>query len=249
MRVKQAAILGVSFDFGQTLASLDCSYLAQKLSRFAREQAALRDVEVSETALEAALADAWNAYDRAVRVDRQGHPWKLFMKTLLSGAGVAASDSLGTVVDLLWDDQPHNNLWRKPIPGMIELARSLKSRGLRVGVLTNSEGRASELIDELGWGGIFDVVVDSGRVQVEKPDPRIFELLSQGIGLPRERIVHLGDSLGADVLGARAAGMHALWFRPDALGPALPADADEPYCRNAEEVERALATLGVPPAP
>lgn len=228
-------LLGVSFDFGQTLASLDCAFLAQKLAH--------RGVQTSEASLEGALGTAWAAYDLAVRDGIAGHPWKLFMKTLLRGAGLPASEAIAASVDFLWQDQPHKNLWRRPIPGMIDLARTLSSRGLRVGVLTNSEGRAAELIDELGWNGIFDVVVDSGRVQVEKPDPRIFQIFARQIGVPIDSILHLGDSLGADVHGARRAGMRALWFRPQTLQSVPPADANEPFYQTADEVEQAIVAL------
>lgn len=228
-------LLGVSFDFGQTLASLDCAYLAQKLGE--------RGSPTSDANLEGALGSAWAAYDQAVRAGVCGHPWKLFMKSLLSGAGLDRSPALDDDVDFLWNDQPHRNLWRRPISGMIDLARSLSSRGLRIGVLTNSEGRAAELIDELGWGGVFDVIVDSGRVRVEKPDPRIFQIFAQQLGVPIESILHLGDSLGADVHGARRAGMRALWFRPETLQSVPPADPNEPFYQTAAEVERVIDAL------
>jgi putative hydrolase of the HAD superfamily len=95
---------------------------------------------------------------------------------------------------------------------MIELVGLLRAAGVRVGVLSNSEGKLAELFDEIGWGGRFDVVIDSGREGIEKPDPRIFEIAASRLGAPIEALVHVGDSKPADVDGARAAGARAIWF-------------------------------------
>jgi FMN phosphatase YigB (HAD superfamily) len=87
---------------------------------------------------------------------------------------------------------------------------------LPVGVISNSEGRLAELIAELGWAGDFDVVADSGRLRMEKPELLIFLWTAERLGVPPERIVHVGDSWEADVEGAYSAGMRAVWFRPRA---------------------------------
>lgn len=224
-------VRAVSFDFGQTLASLDASMLESKLSR--------RGISSSEARLEGALPIAWAAYDAAVRAGISGHPWKLFMRTLLRTAAVTPASSIEKAVDFLWDDQPRVNLWRRPIPGMIELCSALRGEGVAVGVLTNSEGRAAELLEELGWRDVFVTVVDSGRVGMEKPDPRIFALMSEQLGAPAEAIVHVGDSLGADVMGAIRAGMRAVWFggrRGEEPSGAI-------VCNDATELRLTLAAL------
>lgn len=229
-------IRAVSFDFGQTLASIDPSMLVRK--------ARMREVVVDVAAIETALPSAWTAYDRAVRAGVSGHPWKLFMHTLLTNAGGSPRSAIDGCVDFLWDEQPKDNLWRCPVPGMIELCKDLRARGIRIGILTNSEGRAAELVEEIGWSGIFDAVVDSGRVGIEKPDPKIFELMAEALGTPMKEIVHIGDSLGADVLGAVRAGMRAVWFRALFPGSVSDAEAAAPegvaVCHDAPEVAAAL---------
>ncbi|NUP05084.1 MAG: HAD family hydrolase [Polyangiaceae bacterium] len=226
-----APIRAVSFDFGQTLASLDASMLLTKLVR--------RGMRADVGHLERALPVAWAAYDAAVRAGIAGHPWKLFMRTLLEEARCEPASAVDAAVDFLWDDQPTANLWRRPIAGMIELCRELKSDGMRIGILTNSEGRAAELVAELGWAGIFDTVVDSGRVGVEKPDPRIFAMMAEQLEHPQNEIVHVGDSLGADVKGAVRAGMRAVWFG----GRAADAPEGVLVCAAATDLREALAAL------
>lgn len=230
----------VSFDFGQTLASMDPVMLARRLAEI--------DVAADAARLEAALPGAWAAYDAAVRAGHGGHPWKLLMATLLTGGGVAEGDR-ARAVDWLWDEQPKQNLWRRPLPGMIELCRDLTRSGVPVGVLSNSEGRLAELIAEMGWSGDLPLVADSGRLGVEKPDPAIFAWLAERLAVAPSRIVHVGDSLGADVMGALRAGWRAVLFlMPGAGSPAAP-DGVPPgvaVARSADELRAALLDLGVP---
>ncbi len=227
----------VSFDFGQTLASLDPAMLSARL----RE----RGVTAEEAAIDAALPEAWAVYDRLVQRGVSGHPWKQLMSALLRGAG-APEGRVDDLAEWLWSEQPRRNLWRRPIPGMFALCEDLDLAGVPLGVLSNSEGRLRELIEELGWQGTLRVVADSGVLGVEKPDPRIFTWLSGQLGVATEDVVHVGDSLAADVRGAVGAGMRAVWFSPAA---ALPSDIDPTRVKIAADapgLRAALAELGVP---
>lgn len=195
----------VTFDAGQTLVELDLDFLARRLTE--------RDVVVDPGALAAALPASWHRYDELVAAGA-AHPWHALMESLLGGAGVRG-DAVAPLVAWLWSEQPRANLWRKPIPGMIELARSLAARGIRVGVLSNSEGRLAELFDEVGISDPFAAIIDSGRLGIEKPDPRIFAAALSALGAPgaSSSALHIGDSWPADVLGALTAGWRAIWFR------------------------------------
>ena len=86
---------------------------------------------------------------------------------------------------------------------------------LRVGVLSNSEGRIAELLDSVGFAGVFHAVIDSGRFGIAKPDPRIFAHALERLDARTPRVAtHVGDSYAADVVGARNAGWQAIWFGP-----------------------------------
>jgi putative hydrolase of the HAD superfamily len=64
---------------------------------------------------------------------------------------------------------------------------------------------------------------------LRKPDPRIFELACERVGVPAERSAHVGDHMYADVIGARAAGMRPVLI--DRRG-----DAGIPACRGASRI-------------
>src|SRR5690606_32002677 len=123
--------------------------------------------------LEAALPEAWRAYDAACAT--HSHPWHLLMRTILERGGVQLGTSMrDALVQWLWEEQPRLNLWRKPIAGMIELVRELAASGTTVAVISNSEGRLRQLAEELRWQDDFACIADSGLLGFAKPDPRIF---------------------------------------------------------------------------
>ena len=87
----------------------------------------------------------------------------------------------------------------------------IRARGVKVAIISNSEGMLERLFTDLDVLRHFDLVVDSGKVGVEKPDPRIFRVALDRFGVSPEHALHLGDMFSTDILGARAAGIrHAL---------------------------------------
>lgn len=219
----------ITFDAGQTLVELDLDFLTHRL--------ATRGVVVEQAALARAAPAAWQRYDQLV-AEGVGHPWRSLMQTLLVGAGVADPTPH---VEWLWSQQPVANLWRKPIPAMLELARELAAHGHVVAVLSNSEGRLADLFEEIRIADAFAAIVDSGRVGIEKPDRRIFDHTLAVLGAAGPGI-HIGDSWAADVVGARGAGWRAIWFGPKVK----PVDDPEiAIARDAAETRAALVRWGV----
>jgi putative hydrolase of the HAD superfamily len=223
----------VTFDAGQTLLELDTAFLARRLGE--------RGVATTGAALDRALPGAWASYEALVAAEGAAHGgprgWKHLVGALLAGAGVAEPSPL---VEWLYVEQRTRNLWRRPVAGMLELVDDLRAAGLAVGVISNSEGRLAELFAELGWSERFACVADSGRLGIDKPDPRIFAWTLARLGAPAGGVVHVGDSLAADVAGARGAGMRAIWF-----GGHTRATEGAIACADAAAVRGALRDLGV----
>lgn len=230
----------VTFDAGQTFVDLDLDFLALRLGE--------RKIVVAADALGRAAPAAWRLYDQLTEEGAQ-HPWKSFMDALLAGAGVGASGPAGAderapVVDWLYEQQPTRNLWRRPMTPMVELIRDLRTRGVRLGVISNAEGGLADLLAEIELAPLFDAIIDSQVVGVAKPDPRIFEIALEQLGATDATVrVHVGDSWAADVEGALAAGWHAIWFRSRS-GKAQH-DARVPVATDAAQTAAALASLGL----
>ncbi|MHB1340533.1 MAG: HAD family hydrolase [Coriobacteriia bacterium] len=113
----------------------------------------------------------------------------------------------------------------------------LRSRGLAIGVISNWDRRLSGLLDGLGLGSLVDTVVSSADVGLRKPDPRIFELACERLGVQPAESAHVGDHYYADVLGARTAGMLAVFV--SRFGDALPAVGPVPI-KDFAHIEFAL---------
>ena len=100
-------------------------------------------------------------------------------------------------------------------PARLETLRRL---GLRLAVVSNSNGTVAGLLEALGLAGWLDAVVDSGVVGFEKPDPRIFRHAAAALGVEPAEAVHVGDLYSVDVVGARAAGARASFSIPSEPG-------------------------------
>ncbi|MBI2760583.1 MAG: HAD family hydrolase [Chloroflexi bacterium] len=91
-----------------------------------------------------------------------------------------------------------------------------KRAGYRLGLVTNRWFGRTLLERDLrahGVDGLFDTIVVSCDVGYEKPHREIFRLALAALGLPAEQAVMVGDSLRADVAGAKHSGLRAVWKR------------------------------------
>lgn len=190
----------ITFDAGQTLIELDLDFLAVRLRD--------RHVDVSPAALVAAEPAAWRHYDSITDTDH-GTAWRALIGRLLDGAGVPDPAQHAR---WLWHENPRTNLFRRPIEGMVALSRELVARGAVVAVISNSEGGLADLLAEIGLADGFAAVIDSSRVGLEKPDPRIFAHTLAVLGATAAGAIHIGDSWDADIVGARGAGWRAIWY-------------------------------------
>jgi putative hydrolase of the HAD superfamily len=92
---------------------------------------------------------------------------------------------------------------------VVPTLEALKSRGLRLGVISNFDSRLFDLLQALGLSRFFDSVDISARVGAAKPDPAIFRAALGHYPIEPSQAAHVGDSLREDVAGARAAGLCA----------------------------------------
>jgi HAD superfamily hydrolase (TIGR01509 family) len=225
-------VKAVSFDFGQTLAELDFDFLQRRLQE--------RGAAFDPHAAAAKSPLAWEIYG-AKKSEGHAAAWRGMIEAQLAGGDVPA-ERVAELGAWLWDEQPRRNLWRKPIAGMIELVGELKRASVPIAIISNSEGYLAELIDELGWTSAFDVVVDSGRVGIDKPDPRIFAHACTALGVETQQLLHVGDAWQADVQGALGAAASAVWFDLAHGARSLPPRVYG--AGNAVQLREVLARLG-----
>ncbi|MFF0145644.1 HAD family hydrolase [Amycolatopsis sulphurea] len=95
----------------------------------------------------------------------------------------------------------------------------LRAAGLRVAAVTNASGaHQRRKIAELGLSPFFDHVAIAGEIGVAKPDPVMFRSVCLALECAPEQTVHVGDKLDTDAIGARDAGLGAVWLDRDGTG-------------------------------
>ena len=114
------------------------------------------------------------------------------------------------------------------------------SRHYRLGVVSNFYGNLSAVCAETGLDSVFSVVVDSARVGVLKPDPRIFQHALDALGVEASHATFVGDSLSRDMGGALAMAMPHIWLIGETVSEPRACCPHDPVIRSLEELQGLL---------
>jgi putative hydrolase of the HAD superfamily len=134
-------------------------------------------------------------------------------------------------------------VWSHLAPGSLEGLAALAATGVTLAIVSNSDGTLEERLRAEGIcqvgpgaGVTMAIVIDSDAVGVAKPDPAIFRLALDATGVAPDRALHIGDTVGADVNGALAAGI-----RPVHLDPyGFCTDGSHPHASDLSSIAAAL---------
>lgn len=107
-----------------------------------------------------------------------------------------------------WFDEGYRHL--KVFRDVGPTLRRLRARGCRLAVVSNWEPSLPIALDKLGLGKYFDTIVASAAEGVWKPDPRLFEIALDRLGIPAAEALSVGDSIERDINPAKSAGLHAV---------------------------------------
>ena len=132
---------------------------------------------------------------------------RLYFDLVLQHAGIPQSAATEAALSDLREYHKAENLWEHVEPDVVPALAALKSRGLKLVVVSNANGRLRHLFERLQLAQWFDHILDSHEWGVEKPDPRLFQLALEQSRSVAERTVHVGDLYHVDVAGARRAGL------------------------------------------
>jgi HAD superfamily hydrolase (TIGR01509 family) len=204
-----APLRAVLFDAGNTLLFLD-------YDRMAAAVGGTLGIPLDPGRLAAASTAATRAAEQRRGPDRDRAT--VYMEALFTEAGVPPA-RMGEVGACLRRLHEELHLWGRLPLGTREALDRLRAAGLRLGVVSNSDGRVEEALVAAGVRECFDVVLDSALVGVEKPDPAIFRAALDALGVAPAEALYVGDLYEVDVVGARAAGMEAVLLVPDAAVP------------------------------
>jgi putative hydrolase of the HAD superfamily len=199
-------IRAVFFDVGGTLAYPHPSFhgviarvLADHGVRATAEQVAAVEPQVWQ-----AIDEYWAGGGNFTRTDAESRRfWYWVYETFLRLLGVPEP---GDLPQRLYAEFIRHDTYRL-YPDSLPALEALRARGVLLGVISNWEEWLEQLLLHLEIHTYFQSTTISGRAGLEKPDPRIFALALESLGVAPEEAAHVGDSVRHDVAGARAAGL------------------------------------------
>jgi HAD superfamily hydrolase (TIGR01549 family) len=83
----------------------------------------------------------------------------------------------------------------------------------RLGLVSNFYGNVAVLCEEAGLAHSLNVILDSTRVGIGKPNPEIFQLALANLELAATQVIFVGDSFERDMIPARELGMRTIWLK------------------------------------
>ena len=215
-RVPLSPLRAVCFDLFGTLVE---EFRHDAWDRWYRETAAALGVD------EAAFREGW----RATSIDRQtGRLGDIegSLRAICDRAGVRASEeAVRRALDIR--RRFYEGAWRT-VPGAAETLRAVRERGLRTAVVSMCAPDTPPLFRASELAALVDVEVFSCQVGLRKPDPAIYRLACERLGVPPRHCLYVGDGSYGELSGARGVGMRAVLVRD----PAEPAGR---YYRPEEE--------------
>jgi putative hydrolase of the HAD superfamily len=157
--------------------------------------------------------------------------WHNYLTTYVAACGVPEAHAAPLATEMAQNPTPGS--WAHAGLGVKDGLAALAALGLPMGVVSNSDGSVQGDLRRTGLCYVPDgpghraegvqmgVIVDSTVVGVAKPDPGIFRLALDALGVPAgPDVLHVGDSLRYDVTGALAAGLQPIHMDPYGLCPA-----------------------------
>jgi putative hydrolase of the HAD superfamily len=178
---------------------------------------------------EAVLADARDWFERLLEERRRCAPVEIavrsFLRLFLEAHGMRVDAGPAEVELEFWKASSR----MRPAPGIEAALDACTSRGLPVGMISNTMFSEPVLRWELaqhGLAGHFGCVIASSEYGYRKPWRGLFVAGAQRLGVPAEEVWFCGDSLENDVAGARGAGLVPVWYAPRGGGAGDAGDGD-----------------------
>lgn len=114
-------------------------------------------------------------------------------------------------LDAYWEEvkKKMDNYWL-PFNGVADVLDTLKKDSIGLGVISNWDCTARDVLSDAGLIDYFDHLIISCEVGVNKPDAAIFTLALQTAGVKAQECMYVGDNYYDDVLGSRKVGMEAV---------------------------------------
>ncbi len=216
--IERLPLDAVVFDAGGTLVRLDFEWIALMLAEL--------EVPVTVEALRRGEIHGRRLYDAAaisplpVATDEPNPlistlaPIEAYWGGMLQAAGCPRDRIDEALARMDARQKSEHFLWAKPMEGARGAIDALAAMDLKLACVSNSDGRAEAHLERYDLRRGLAFVLDSFIVGIEKPDPRIFDLALEKLGVWPNRALFVGDIRSVDEHGSRSAGMQFVLLDP-----------------------------------
>lgn len=228
-RNKPDFIKSVLFDLGNTLMYFDADEQLEQVLKQA-DRALFQRLREQGYRLETDFLEDFrrrmNLYYQEREVEFIEYTTRYILRNLLEEKGFLVNEA--SLIDSMHAyhrvTQSH---WQSEKDSMPTL-KLLSEQGYRLGLVSNAadEADVQNLVDRAGIRSFFQVILTSAAEGIRKPNPHIFWKALDALDTLPEEAVMVGDTLGADILGARNAGIFSIWITRMANTPQNQAHKD-----------------------
>ncbi len=160
--------------------------------------------------------------------------WEIF-------AGRCSNAQFAAATEFVYKSLAEPEHWAL-MPHVEAVLEALKFLGLRLVVLSNGDSRWEKALADKNILQFFDGIFLSAKTGLAKPDPAAFDNLCMSMKIERGELLHVGDSMAADVVPAKKFGAQVAWLH--ALSPGeIPPDKIPTIASLAELPGRVRANL------
>lgn len=201
-------IKAVTFDFGDTLATgkLDVKDYRKRLLSYIHSLGCTGDEASLKKAMDGMLVKLRKAREKNIEPRFE----ELYSGVLRKLGTAASEEVLNHIYELYLQSFPC-----QIIPGVQEVLTTLQ-RLYKLAVISNATSNLPRhVLDKHGLSSFFRVVVVSRDIGFRKPDPRIFNYTLKELRVKSQQAIHVGNSVLTDVIGAKNAGMKAVWIKKE----------------------------------
>ncbi len=219
----QPRFKGILFDLGNTLLYFEGAWpdVLRQADEALLTQLRTQGFTLNGTTFLQEFRTRLNVYYAQREAEFVEHTTAHVLKTLLADLGYADTtpEQLRPALSALYAaSQAH---WLLEDDTLSTL-QALHAAGYKLGIISNAgdDDDVQTLVDKANMRAYFDVVLSSAACGVRKPNPRIFALALEQMKLQAAETAMVGDTLGADILGAKNAGLYSIWLTRRADTPA-----------------------------
>ncbi|MBN2045521.1 MAG: HAD family hydrolase [Anaerolineales bacterium] len=208
-------IKAVIFDLGNTLLYFDGDWpeVFARADQGIFESLVKSGLQLEKDTFIPAFRQRLADYHYQREIDFREHSTHRILKDSLAAFGHTGVDET-ILKDALKAMYAASQKFWLPEVDLLPTMKTLKNRGYRIGLLSNAgdDQDVQRLVDKGKIRPYLEYVLTSAAGGIRKPDSRIFELAVGMFGLSNHQVAMVGDTLGADIIGANQIGLYSIWI-------------------------------------